>query len=247
MAQDQSQPGSAGVSSRSKDAIIAAIATVLTAVIAAAATIIVGARHEKTNLETEIATLQNQVDTKTREAKMVAASMANLQQQVHQLQSAAPSTSAGADQSKTTGTTGTPTVTPPEPPPPVTRSAKEKDLTFGFQRCLRTGSSTTCQFIVTNDGGERMVRIDADFDSRSSRAMDDHGKQQRANGAEIAGVEGTRPEVDLPSKISVPAFIRFNDLPSDVKQFQVLDIVFYPGGGYSYKVEFRDVAIASAE
>jgi hypothetical protein len=244
MAQEPSQPNSVVAPSRSKDAIIAAIATILAAVIAAAATIIVNARHEKTNLEAEISTLQGQVDTKTREAKTVAASMVSLQQQVRQLQSTTSSAPTVDTQPNTTSTQPTAAA---EPPPPVTRTAREKDLTFGFQRCIRSGSSTTCQFIVTNDGGERMVRLYADFYSRSSRAMDDHGKQQLANGAEIAGVEGTGPEVDLPSKIGVPALIRFSDLPSDVKQFNVLDIVFYPGSGDRYKVEFRDVAIVGAE
>lgn len=248
MPQEDSKPNSVVIPSRSKDAIIIAIATILAAVIAAAATIIVGARHEKTNLEGQIATLQGQVDAKTREAKANLASMVSLQQQVHQLQSTVPSASVAGDQSKATGTQGTPSTTPPEqPPPPVTRSLPAKDLTIGFQRCIRTGSSTTCQFLVTNDGGEREVRINADARSDNSRAVDDHGKQQVADSAEIAGVEGRSPVVDVPSKITVPAFIRFSDLPVDVKQFKVLDIIFDAYSGKYSKVSLRDVPIAGAE
>jgi len=247
MALEPSQSNSVVTPSRSKDAIIAAIATVLAAVIAAAATIIVSAKHEKTNLEAEITTLQAQVDTKTREAKTIATSMVNLQNQVHQLQSTATSAPAADDRTKPTGMQGSTSATPAEPPPPVTRSLPAKDLTIGFQRCIRTGSSTTCQFLITNDGGEREVRLNADARSDNSRAVDDHGKQQVADSAELAGVGGTSPQVDIPSKITVPAFIRFSDLPADVRQFKVLDIVFDAYSGKYSKVSLRDVPIAGAE
>lgn len=247
MAQEPSQSNSVVAPSRTKDAVIAAIATVLAAVIAAAATIIVNARHEKTNLEAEITTLQGQVDTKTREAKTIADSMVKLQDQVHQLQSTATSAPAAGDQSKATGTQGTTSVTPAEPPPPVTRSLPAKDLTIGFQRCIRTGSSTTCQFLVTNGGGEREVSVYARTNSSESRAVDDHGKQQLADSAEIAGVAGDSPAVDIPSKITVPAFIRFSNLPADVKQFEVLDIVFDRYSNKNSKVSLRDIPIDGAE
>jgi cell division protein FtsL len=248
MAQEPSQSNSVVAPSRSKDAIIAAIATVLAAVIAGAAAIIVSARHEKTNLEAEITTLQGQVDTKTREAQTIATSMVALQNQVHRLQSTATSAPAAGDPSKaTTETQGTTSAAPAEPPPPVTRSLPAKDLTIGFQRCIRTGSSTTCQFLITNDGGEREVRVSAEARSDQSRAVDDHGKQQVADSAEIAGVGGNAPAVDVPSKITVPAFIRFSDLPADVKQFKVLDIIFDRYSNKYSKVSLRDVPIAGAE
>jgi endonuclease/exonuclease/phosphatase (EEP) superfamily protein YafD len=247
MAQEPSKSDSVVAPSRSKDAIIAAIATVLAAVIAAAAGIIVSARHEKTNLESEITNLQAQVDTKTREARTIAASMGNLQNEVHRLQSTATSARPTGDQAQARGTQATTSATPAEPPPPVTRSLSAKDLTIGFQRCIRTGSSTTCQFLITNDGGEREVAVYASASSDNSRAVDDHGKQQVADSAEIAGVGGTSPAVDVPSKITVPAFIRFSDLPADVKQFKVLDIVFDRYSNKRSKVSLRDVPIAGAE
>ncbi|HEV7426596.1 MAG TPA: hypothetical protein VGQ46_09530 [Thermoanaerobaculia bacterium] len=247
MAQEPSKSVSVAAPSRSKDAIIAAIATVLAAVIAAAASVIVSARHEKTNLEAEIATLQAQVDTKTREARTVAASMVNLQNEVHRLQATATSAPADGNQSQAPGTQATTSAATAEPPPLVTRSLPAKDLTIGFQRCIRTGSTTTCQFLITNDGGEREVRVSAGRQSDQSRAVDDHGKQQVADSAEIAGVGGSSPVVDVPSKITVPAFIRFSDLPADVKQFKVLDIVFDQYSNRYSKVSLRDVPIAGAE
>lgn len=245
MSNTGSESQSVGTSSRGKDAIIAAIATVLAAVVVAAGTIIAGGRREKTSLENQVTTLQGQIDAKTRETKTLAATVVNLQQQVSKLEASAASIQGRESQTATTGTAGASPATSTEPSPPVTRSADEADINIGFQRCMRRAGKVICQFVVTNNGGERGVQINADSWAARSRAVDDQGKQQLAEGAEIAGVEAGRPSVTLPSKISVPAQIRFIGLPADVRSFKVLDIVFETSG--TYKVSFRDVTISEGE
>ncbi len=228
--------------SRRKDAIIAAIATVLAAVIVASATIIVGGKREKATLENNVATLHVQLETKTTEAKTLEATVADLQKKVSQLEAAAHSTGQVDPQATSPGTGAVPSA-PPQPPPPVSRSVDTGDITIGFQRCIRRGNNIVCDFMASNNGGECEVTINGgNWLNNDSRAMDDQGKQQLADAAAIAGVEGSHAHVELPSKISVPAQVTFFGVSTDVKEFKVLDIGFY--ARRDHRATFRDVPIA---
>lgn len=227
--------------SRSKDAIIAAIATILAAVIAAAGVIIAASRREQHSLSEEVATVRAQLASKTREAKTLAQTVVNLQDQVTRLSGIEPrlEPDSGAVVSAVA----------PDPDDPVVRTATERELTFGLQRCVRSGVITTCRFMIKNNGAEREVRLYAD-ESRTvdSRAFDEQGRQQRADGGELAGVRESDLAVVLPADLTVPAAIRFRDIPAQVRQFGVLDIFFRASDSYEeYKVTFRDVPVASAE
>jgi hypothetical protein len=232
----ETQEQSAG-RSRSKDAIIAAIATILAAVIAAAGVIIAASRREQNSLAEEAVTLRTQLASKTREAKTLAQTVVNLQEQVTQLGGIETKPKPGVDP------------IPPEPDDPVAQTATERELTFGLQRCLRSSVIITCWFTIKNFGPEREVRLYVNpGNTPDSRAFDDQGKQRWAEGGELAGVRQRNLEVVVPANLTVPASIQFRDIPAPVKKFTVLDIFFRASDSYDeFKVTFHDVPVTPAQ
>lgn len=215
--------------------------SILAAVIAASGVIIAGSRREQRSLSGEVVTLRAQLASKAREAKTLAQTVVNLQEQVTRLSGIQPKPEPDPDT----------VVDPvsPEPDDPVVRTATERELTFGLQRCVRSGVIITCRFTIKNDGPEREVRLYSD-EGRTvdSRAFDDRGKQQRAGGGELAGVRESHLAVVVPANLTVPAAIQFRDIPAQVRQFAVLDIYFSAGDSYrEYKVTFRDVPVAPVQ
>jgi hypothetical protein len=227
--------------SRSKDAIIAAIATILAAVIAAAGVIIAASRREQNSLAEEAVTLRTQLASKTREAKTLAQTVVNLQEQVTQLGGIKTKPEPDPD-------TGVDPI-PPEPDDPVAQTATERELTFGLQRCLRSSVITTCRFTIKNFGPEREIRLYVNpGNTPDSRAFDDQGRQRWADGGELAGARQRNLEVVVPANLTVPASIQFRDIPTPVRKFTVLDIFFRASDSYDeFKVTFHDVPVTPAE
>jgi hypothetical protein len=101
----------------------------------------------------------------------------------------------------------------------------------------------TCKFKITNIGVARRIRPHARPDLfHNSRALTSEGPLVQADGAVLAGIEGPLPELDVPSRITVPASVRFRDVPPEVVAFTVLTIGFEIDIT-DHEIEFRDVQL----
>jgi hypothetical protein len=233
MPQDRSEPNSVVIPSRSKDAIIIAIATILAAVIAAAATIIVGAKREKTTLETEVATLQGQVDSKTREAKTLAATVVNLQQQVSQLSS------------KPTQPSPVQTSTATRAPDDLTQEVDSIAITL--TRVHLSGDVLTFEFQVLNKApaDQTMSLFGAgSFGNGSSRFIAD-GQEYAATSVRVGnetwdGIVAKR----FVSGIPLNGYVAFKGVPRSLRSVAILELAYSynnlrPAGAF----RFSNVAV----
>lgn len=227
MAGNSSDPDAPRTASRTKDAIIGAIATVLAAVIGAAGLIITNERRDATVLRNRVEKLEGDLHAKAAEVKRLSSIEEGRPQE--------PSVAVALTSDDQLNL-------------PVIQTERDLEYTFGLQGCARTGSSTTCYVRVSNEGPERRLEVYANPNrSFTTRMIDQFGKQRYAEVAVIAGVEGEDPAVDIPTGVSVPALVRVKDVPPDVSKFAVLDLAFKsPDRLYERKVTFRDVTIKSA-
>jgi BMFP domain-containing protein YqiC len=225
------------ISGRTKDAIIAAFATVLAAVILAAGGIIANARHEEKSVRGELAAVQNQLDLKTREAQAQAAALLSLRGEVERLRRAI---SVRDSRSETSKLTAEPILGQPH------GSGEQQGFTVTLQRCTRAGQTVTCDMTVTNNEAERHFMIHASRGyNQFSRAIDNEGQERPVNEAEIGGQSGTGPITLMPSRVNIRAALRFRDVSPAVTQFNILQVVFSIGGATSFKIEFREIPIAA--
>jgi|ERR1051325_142572 hypothetical protein len=199
------------------NAIIAALAAVLAAVIVAAGGIIAATIRAKHEAQDESSKLRQQLASKTNENESLQAKVISLQ-----------------GGSKNTVT----------PSPSGMETQEVEGFAFSRPECVRASLLVTCKFKVTNTGGARRLRPHARPDLfHNSRALTDQGPLVQSDGAVLAGVEGPLPELDVPSRVTIPASVKFRDVPPDVATFTVLTIGFEINID-DHEVEFRDVQIA---
>jgi hypothetical protein len=224
---------------RSKDATIAAIAVVLAAVITASGVIIAASRREQTSQAAEIVALQQELAKKADDNKKLALEVRALKVEIERLTGRRPDITNVADPPPSPATTDA----------PVVQTMRNRDFAFGLQRCVRTGVTIDCQLRITNEGAEREFRLYAEAGrSNNSRAFDDRGKLQTADSGDLAGMADRRLRVDVPGTLTVPAAIRFKDVPAAVQQFTFLDVFFSASDSYDdFKVTFPNVSIQSPE
>lgn len=216
-------------SARRKDALIAAFATVLAAVILASGGVIAAGRRDRAELREEISILQATLSSKTKQISV-------LEQKLRVAGSLV--LDAGA-------TVVPSTSTPDGVPPPVARTLigrqQEQGFDIGFYGCYRAAGAVRCQFDVTNTKAERYFRVLADTDQRDSRGYDDQGQQLLATSAEIPGAD--HAGLTIPDGVTVNASVTFTTVPASTTTFVVLKFVFtYEYNRYS--VEFRNVNLS---
>jgi len=198
------------------NAVITALASILAAVIVAAGAIIAATIHAKNEAQDQSVKLSRQLAAKSGETETLRQNDTSLQEQLNSGKQSSPS---------------------------VTDSQEEEQFVFSRPQCKRGGLVVTCTFNITNIGVARRVRPHARPDLfHNSRALTDQGPLIQSDGAVLAGVQGPLPELDVPSRVTMPASIRFRDVPPEVAAFTVLTIGFEIDIT-DHEVEFRDVKI----
>lgn len=216
-------------SGRRKDALIAAFATVLAAVILALGGIIAAGKRDRAELREEISTLQASLNDKTKQISV-------LEQKLRVAESASDSPSSAVVPTAAAGD--------PIPPPSVVRTLigkqQEQGFDIAFYGCRRAAGVVRCEFEVTNTKAERYFRVQADTDQRDSRGYDENGQQLLATSAEIPGAY--HAGLTIPDGVTVRASVTFTTVPASTTKFVVLKFVFmYEHDRYS--VEFRNVEL----
>jgi len=131
----------------------------------------------------------------------------------------------------------------PEPEPVPAGDQEEDGFRISRPECQRSGMLVSCNFKIANNGVARHIRLHARPDLfHNSRALTNQGPLIHANGAVVAGVEGPLPELDVPSRVALPASVKFRDVPPEVTAFTVLTIGVEIAGD-AHEIEFRDVHI----
>jgi hypothetical protein len=204
---------SSGATGRT-NTIITALASVLAAVIVAGGGIIAATIHAKNEAQGETVKLRQQLTVAKNETESLHATVTGLEQRL-----------------KIGGV------------PTPADSQEEDGFAFSRPLCDRAGLVVTCQFKITNMGAARRMRPHARPDLfHNSRALTDQGPLINANGAVLAGVEGPMPELNVPSRVTIPASVKFRDVPPEVRTFTVLTIGFEINID-DHEVEFRDVPL----
>lgn len=215
------------VRSARTNAIIAALATILAAVIAASGGIIANRNRVNDRLEGEVGKLTDELRAKNDEIATLNNTIASLRKQA----------AAGGS---STGTTN-----PSNEQFASSRSEEEDGFQFALESCTRSGAVVTCRLTTTNTGVTRRLRLHARPDLyTNSRALTDQGVQIQATHPVLAGVSDIMPAIDLAPRIPVKLEIRFTDVPPEVKTFSLLHVAFEIGLD-DHAVEFRGVAIAT--
>jgi hypothetical protein len=208
-------------SGRGKDAVIAAIATVLAAVIGAAGLYISSSHRERDRAEADM-------ERSTQESKTLRADLSSMQSALKKANDAL----ALCGKPITPSTTDNP------------RVQSEQGFSVALGQCSRSGTVIDCNLTVTNLGPQqRMALLTVPHNSSDTRAIDDRGHELKAQGGTVAGISGDYVRFDAPSNIGLPAVVRFRDVPAEVKQFQLLEVSF--NGHRDFKVAFREVTIGT--
>lgn len=117
-----------------------------------------------------------------------------------------------------------------------------ESFTFELGECAFSGSTATCELMITNHDIERQLKF------MSNTLFDDLGK---AHGSRENQIGNSGRIAVLVSGVATRARVTFSDIPTQVKGSPLLTFGFnvdradarFGGGGRSFKVEFRNVAL----
>lgn len=218
-------------SGRTKEAVIAAIATVLAAVIVASATVIASKQRHLAAAQSKAETLEDQNTTKTQQVK-------ELQDQL----AACRGETSKSDQETSRSARMPEGAITLEHPFPSKVLARELDNGFdvAFHGCRRISSNVRCYFTITNLKEERHFTLYGKTMNNPSRAVGDDGQERWPRIAELGGTEYYAPAASLSNGIPLRASLTFSDLPDTVQNFPIVQL-FFGSEGYTGKVDFRNV------
>ncbi len=228
------QPVVAPEGTSHRGVIIAAVATVVAAIIVSAGTIIAASRNRE-SLEEKIGQLQKRLATTAQERDAANTRIAQLQEQL-----------ARRRNGPRTDEDGPPPVDPPARPMTVVGTVSFKGFDVALNGCIKDSGKVTCYLSVTNNEAEREITLLAQPGwDLSSRAIDDARRELRAQHAEFGSKEGNRPEVSIPSGTTLDGTLFFN-VPATTKTFTVLQACFTYEYN-EYKAEFRNVTLTAPQ
>jgi hypothetical protein len=209
---------------KSKDAIIAAIATVLAAVITAAGVIIANTNRAKDTLEQQVVVLQDELAKKTSDAKRTMLAMEALQKRVNDLQARLDATH------NNNGDTGSnpPRTTVETSAGPVLNDEIDNFL-ITITRVKLSGNTLTFDFnVVNNAPADRYLMLfgAGSFGNGNSRFMAD-GEEYAATGVRVGnetrnGIVGKR----LVSGVPLKGFVAFKGVPRTLASVAILEFAY---------------------
>ncbi len=146
---------------------------------------------------------------------------------------------AGIDGPSGGGTSASPSGPVARPPASMIQAQQtieSNEFTFALRGCKAKGGTVTCDFIITNEGGDRDLRIKGE-----SRIFDEYGNEYPAIEAKLGNEAfkfGQAIKNHLISRIPTKAEISFSNIPEESQLLTVLEI-----DCWDYKVQFRNVPL----
>lgn len=114
---------------------------------------------------------------------------------------------------------------------------KAKGFSFALNECKKSGSATTCYFMIMSNGQDRHFTF---YGREYSRLFDNVGNEYRASMSQLGDKSDDRyVKKTLPAGIPIKASISFEGISSDASLISLLEVWGYHGD--RFKAEFRNV------
>jgi hypothetical protein len=133
----------------------------------------------------------------------------------------------------------------PSPPKPKGQTVKSNFFTFELRECRRSGSSVSCEFVITNGDKDRYF----DFSEYQTLMYDDSGKESEPRSITVAGKTGYNRISLLVSGVPTKAAVRFEGTSPDATKITLLTIncrapeTSNGMGGDQFKIQFRNIPL----
>ena len=125
------------------------------------------------------------------------------------------------------------------PPKPVIMKAEDHSILFGLQQCRKSGSSITCELLLTNKGADRNFQ----FVVYRSHLFDELGNTYEGAGGQVAKENGNNIRIGFINGVTAKAQITFNEIEPNAAKITVLRLQFDVGDDRGLEVKFRNVPL----
>jgi hypothetical protein len=133
----------------------------------------------------------------------------------------------------------------PPPPKPRGQTAKSNFFTFELRECRQSGSSVSCEFVITNNDRDRYF----DISEYQTLMYDDLGKESEPRSIMVAGKTGYNRISLLVSGVPTKAVVRFEGISPEATSISLLTISCRAPetsngmGGEQFKIQFRNISL----
>jgi len=136
----------------------------------------------------------------------------------------------------------------PQEPLATARTASAGDFIFELKGCRFATDAIMCEFMVTNTGRDRKLRLRG-WNDDPSRIIDKNGRKYLAAERRRVGSQASEaPEANLVTGVPVPGVLRFEKVTDSPGKLALLEIACWPhkptvGMAEPLTVQFRDVPV----
>lgn len=122
---------------------------------------------------------------------------------------------------------------------------KSNFFVFELQECRRSGSTVSCELVITNSDRDRYFNIG----EWQTLMYDDLGKESEPRSITVAGKTGSDRTSLLVSGVSTKATVRFEGVSPEAKRVSLLTIncrapeTSNGMGGDQFKIQFRNISL----
>lgn len=121
----------------------------------------------------------------------------------------------------------------------VGMKAEDHSVLFNLQNCRRSGSSITCDLLITNKGTDRKFWLL----SYNSVLYDELGNGYRGSEAKVANQTGNSPEIGFINNVTAKGQLVFEKIEANSSKITLLNVAFSVGNDYDLSVKFRNVPL----
>jgi hypothetical protein len=116
-------------------------------------------------------------------------------------------------------------------PRTIIRTVLEREVEFSLQGCRLSGTTFTCNFLITSKGADRGIMLHG-YNTNHSRVIDPAGREVRASRF-VAGANhcegGCDVQASLPADVSIAAQVGFEGVQPGTKHVQLLEVACFIG------------------
>ena len=116
---------------------------------------------------------------------------------------------------------------------------EEHSVVFNLQQCRKSGTSITCNLVLTNTGQDRRFRLSV----YESQLFDELGNGYKGSEAQVANQTGSTPEIAFISGVTTKAQMTFEKIEPNATKITLLKFSFLVGNDYDLAVKFRNVPL----
>ncbi len=126
-------------------------------------------------------------------------------------------------------------------PLPTLMKAEEHQIIFNLQQCRKSGTSITCDLMLTNTGKDRRFKLS----TYRSKLFDELGNGYKGTDAQVANQTGDMPEIGFINGVTTRAQMTFENIEPNAAKITLLEFSFTVGDDYDLSVKFRNVPLVA--